>query len=148
MPAGAHRATLAVSEMGGLPDTTGRAIPSSPGSGRSTSPDGRARPPRAGSPFHVFLLLGQSQWVGHLAALVAELRSDLGVARAPFLTGELLHSGSCSAHNPLVAQMSRVPQAYFISARGLAGQDPFHFDLAGQRELGRRYRAAMLARSG
>src|SRR5262249_16595548 len=34
---------------------------------------------------------------------------------------------------------SKISNAYAISASGLLGMDQFHFDLAGQRELGKRY---------
>lgn len=88
---------------------------------------------------------GRSEWVGKVATLVADLRSELGVGNVPFLAGELLYTGCCGGHNKLVADLPhRIVNAFLISADGLAGMDQFHFDLAGQRELGRRYAETLL----
>jgi len=89
---------------------------------------------------------GDPQWVGKVAAMVADLRADLGLGAAPFVAGELLYSGCCGgAHNPLVAALpGEIPACRVVSASGLAGMDAAHFDLPGQRELGARYGAAML----
>ena len=89
---------------------------------------------------------GDRQWVGKVAAMVADLRADLALGAAPFVAGELLYSGCCGgAHNPLVAALAgEIPACRVVSASGLAGMDAAHFDLPGQRELGARYGAAML----
>ncbi len=34
---------------------------------------------------------------------------------------------------------NQIPNAKIVSASGLAGTDQYHFDLAGQRQLGARY---------
>jgi hypothetical protein len=67
----------------------------------------------------------------------------------PFLAGELMYSGCCAAHNPLVRQLpNEISNALVISAEGLGAFDQYHFDLPGQRELGRRYAQAMLRALG
>jgi hypothetical protein len=70
----------------------------------------------------------------------------LGLGEVPFVAGELLYSGCCGKwHNPLILGLPQaISHAKVVSAAGLNGQDGAHFDLAGQRELGARYGAAML----
>ncbi|MBN2197525.1 MAG: sialate O-acetylesterase [Polyangiaceae bacterium] len=88
---------------------------------------------------------GKPQWLGKVAEVVADLRTDLGLGDVPFLAGELLYSGRCREHNALVNQLpQRISNAFVVSASGLVGQDEFHFDLAGQRTLGRRYGETMI----
>jgi hypothetical protein len=85
-------------------------------------------------------------WPGKVAEVVFDLRADLGIGEsAPFLVGELLHTGCCAAHNSRIAKLpGLIPNAHVISANGLGAIDPYHFDLAGQRELGSRYADTML----
>jgi hypothetical protein len=89
---------------------------------------------------------GSDQWVGKVKKLVTDLRADLQLGAAPFVAGELLHGGCCAEwHNPLVQQLPQaIDNSRVVSAQGLAAMDVAHFDLAGQRELGARYGAAML----
>jgi hypothetical protein len=89
---------------------------------------------------------GRAEWVGKVAGLVADLRADLGLGDAPFVAGELLYSGCCGKwHNPLILQLpSQITSSRVVSADALSGIDAAHFDLAGQRELGARYGAAMV----
>jgi hypothetical protein len=89
---------------------------------------------------------GQSVWLSKVAEIVEDLRTDLGLGEdVPFVAGELLYTGCCSAHNSLVNQLpNNVPNSHVVSASGLAGVDSSHFDLPGQRELGARYAEAML----
>lgn len=71
---------------------------------------------------------------------------DLALGPVPFVAGELLHGGCCAGHNTLVNQLPHgVTGPFVVSAEGLAGMDRAHFDLSGQRELGRRYAEKMLA---
>ncbi len=93
---------------------------------------------------------GNSEWVGKVRELVSDLRKDLGLGDdVPFVAGELLYSGCCASHNRLVQELpSSIPNAYVVSAEGLAGMDNYHFDLAGQRQLGRRYADAILQALG
>jgi hypothetical protein len=89
---------------------------------------------------------GMAEWVGKVSELVTDLRADLALTNdAPFLAGELYYGGCCAGHNMLVQQLpSQIPNTVVISAEGLNGIDQYHFDLPGQRELGKRYGTAML----
>jgi hypothetical protein len=87
---------------------------------------------------------GQEAWVGQVKTLVRDLRADLGTGDVPFLAGELYYDGCCASHNQLVHELaSQVPNGFAISSSGLGGTDQYHFDLAGQRELGKRYGTTM-----
>ncbi len=90
---------------------------------------------------------GSPQWVGKVKGIVSDLRADLGIGNVPFIAGELPYGGCCATyHNPLVNQLpSQIDNAFVVSASGLGiMQDKLHFDLAGQRELGKRYGQKML----
>ena len=89
---------------------------------------------------------GSLEWVGKVKAMVTDLRTDLGIGDVPFVAGELLYTGCCGKwHNPLLEQLpGAISNTRFVSANGLNGMDGAHFDLAGQRELGKRYGATML----
>jgi hypothetical protein len=86
--------------------------------------------------------------------LVQDLRTDLGLdaASVPFLAGELLANGApqngcCgNAMNPLVRSFpTLIPSSFVVSGSGLGvNTDGLHYNLAGQREFGRRYGQAML----
>lgn len=96
---------------------------------------------------------GNPAWVPKVRQLVGDLRADLALdASVPFVAGELLHTGCCTAHNPLIQQLPHeIPNAHVVSAAGLTElADPWnaHFDLPAQRELGRRYAATMLQALG
>ena len=96
---------------------------------------------------------GDAAWVGKVQQLVLDLRTDLGVSdEVPFVVGELLHSGCCAGHNALVGQLPEsIPNAHVVSAADLTELDDSynaHFDLPGQRELGRRYAEMMLSALG
>jgi hypothetical protein len=93
---------------------------------------------------------GNGEWPGKVAEVVRDLRADLGLGEdIPFVAGEVLYSGCCASHNPLVARLPKeVPNGYVVSAEGLQGMDSAHFDLAGQRELGRRYAKVVLEALG
>lgn len=93
---------------------------------------------------------GDSTWVGKVRGMVADLRADLGIGEdVPFIAGELLYTGCCSLHNPLIGQIpAQIPNSYVVSACGLTGADDAHFNLAGYRELGIRYGQAMLKALG
>ncbi|HMA93668.1 MAG TPA: sialate O-acetylesterase, partial [Polyangiaceae bacterium] len=89
---------------------------------------------------------GQSVWVVKVADIVEQLRADLELGSdVPFVAGELLRDGRCAAHNALVNQLPHwIPNCHIVSSARLTGMDLFHFDLASQRELGKRYAEAML----
>jgi hypothetical protein len=89
---------------------------------------------------------GSAEWVEKVSGMVADLRADLALGPVPFVAGELLHGGCCASHNPLVNQLPLgIPNALVVSAEGLAGIDRAHFDVGGQRELGKRYAQKMLS---
>ena len=89
---------------------------------------------------------GNPAWIAKVKEIVADLRADLGVGEAvPFIAAELLYTGCCSAHNPLVDKLAQtIPNADTISTADLAGQDGAHFNLASQRILGTRYALKMI----
>ena len=89
---------------------------------------------------------GNSAWIGKVKTMVTDLRTDLGIGDVPFVAGELLYTGCCGKrHNPLFSQLAgEITNSKFVSANGLSGVDSAHFDLAGQRELGKRYGEAMI----
>lgn len=90
--------------------------------------------------------VGNRHWLEQVAEVVADLRRDLGLGEdVPFIAGELVYGGCCSGHNAVIAELpSYVPNAHVVSAAGLSAIDRYHFDLAGQRELGRRYAEVFL----
>jgi len=89
---------------------------------------------------------GSAEWVDKVSGMVADLRADLALGPVPFVAGELLHGGCCAAHNPIVNQLPLgIPNAFVVSAEGLAGGDRAHFDARAQRELGKRYAEKMLS---
>lgn len=98
---------------------------------------------------------GQDTWPALVKNTVDRLRGDLGIGDVPFVAGELLYNpGGCCGndHNPRVNELPGIITNTAVArAQGLtplpasvdrAGN--LHFDLASQRELGRRYAAAML----
>ncbi len=94
---------------------------------------------------------GQATWLGKVEDMVADLRADLGLGNIPFLAGELLYPpGCCGGHNTLINQLpGMIPGAQVVSANGLGafagdGFGNLHFNVAGQREFGRRYAQVML----
>ncbi len=93
-------------------------------------------------------------WVSRVAAIVKDLKSDLGIADVPFLAGELrarlnrsTNESCCFAHNPYVATLAKtVPNGHLVSSQGLdPANDPYHLSTPGYREFGKRYAASMLA---
>jgi hypothetical protein len=93
---------------------------------------------------------GSAEWATKVAGLVADLRADLGIGEgAPFIAGELLYTGCCVNTNARINMFpAQIPNAKVVSASGLGGTDQYHFDLAGQRQLGMRYGQAMIAALG
>lgn len=88
---------------------------------------------------------GQSVWLDKVKEIMTDLRSDLDIPDLPLLVGELYYDGPCAGHNGVIAKIpSKIDNAYVVSAKGLKGLDQFHFDLDGQRELGRRFAEAMI----
>jgi hypothetical protein len=94
----------------------------------------------------------QATWPGRVNTVVTQLRSDLGMGNAPFVAGELIYTRGCSrTMNPVINSLPNlIANSAVVSANGnfaaVQGDNynDIHFELAGQRELGRRYGAAML----
>lgn len=92
---------------------------------------------------------GQTVWLDKVKEMVTDLRTDLGIGEVPFLVGELYYKGVCAGHNEIIRRVPElISNSYVISAEGLQGVDQFHFNLEGQRELGRRYGKVMLEALG
>ncbi len=89
---------------------------------------------------------GKPEWVSKVKTLVTDLRTDLGIGDVPFVAGELLYTGCCGKwHNPLLSQLpAEITNTRFVSANGLTGMDSAHFNLAAQREFGKRYGEVMI----
>ncbi len=82
---------------------------------------------------------------GRFAAMIAQLREDLGAENVPVVVGEIgrfVVGGE--AINAALAQVpDRVPHCALVRTDGLTDKgDQLHFDTASFRELGRRYAAA------
>ena len=93
---------------------------------------------------------GDPAWPQKVATLVADLRTDLNIAEAPFLAGELLYSGGTAGHNTQVNRLpGMVSNAFVISAEGLV-VDPadtrwnLHFSRDSQVTFGQRYAQKMI----
>lgn len=104
---------------------------------------------------------GQLTWVGQVREIVTDLRADLGIPNLPFVAGEVLYNGCCSTHNFRVKQIpDSISNSAIVSAAldesiywsaSVAGLPMYtgdtykaHFNLEGQRELGRRYAMKMM----
>jgi hypothetical protein len=92
---------------------------------------------------------GDESWPANVATFITDLRQDLGLASdLPLLAGELLYSGNCARHNPLVHRIpDHLAGAYVVSAEGLAmaDGDPWrlHFSREAEIALGQRYAETM-----
>ncbi|WP_437787599.1 sialate O-acetylesterase [Sorangium sp. So ce1097] len=92
---------------------------------------------------------GGAEWVGKVAGMVSDLRTDLGLGEIPFIAGELLRSGCCGGHNTLVNQLpGQIRNAFVVSSEGLGAMDQYHFNLAAQRTFGQRYGEKMIEALG
>lgn len=88
---------------------------------------------------------GQEEWLKKLKEMTNDLRKDLNAPDIPILVGDLLWGGGSEPHHQVVERVPpRIKNSRVISSKGLTGTDRFHFDLASQRELGKRYAEAML----
>jgi hypothetical protein len=92
----------------------------------------------------------QDTWPQRVKTVVDRLRSDLGTGEVPFIAGELLIGGCCTAHNTLINQLpSMISNTFVARANGFTplpndGFGNLHFDLPSQREFGRRYGELMV----
>ena len=79
-----------------------------------------------------------------LAAMVEQLRKDLGAEKTPFVMGELIHGhGNHDAANIGLAKAAeKVPHCTLVSSEGLG--KGLHFDSPALRSFGKRYAEAYL----
>ena len=91
---------------------------------------------------------GQTDWPDRLKGVYGTILSDVGLKaeEVPLLVGEVRHSGPCSGHNQIIANVPNViPTAYVISSDGCeSAGDQYHFSVKGYKELGKRYAEKML----
>ncbi|MBP5481460.1 MAG: carbohydrate-binding protein [Paludibacteraceae bacterium] len=91
---------------------------------------------------------GQTDWPDRLKGVYGTILSDVGLnaEEVPLLVGEVRHSGPCSGHNQIIANVPNViPTAYVISSDGCeSASDQYHFSVKGYKELGKRYAEKML----
>ncbi len=76
------------------------------------------------------------------AAMIAQLRKDLGAEEVPVVVGEIGHfvAGGGRINAALAKVPELVPRCALVKADGLGHKgDSLHFDAAALRELGRRY---------
>ncbi len=88
---------------------------------------------------------GLSLYPGKLSELILNLREDLKSPRLPFVYSQLgqwkpAYEGFNSM---IVEQPAKIEATACITTEGLKGFDEAHFDSAAQRELGKRFAAAM-----
>lgn len=96
------------------------------------------------------------EWPNKVKAIYNDLCKDLNLKpeETPLLAGELKskeENGVCYAFNTdILPNLPKVlPNAHIISSKGVQGtRDPFHFNTAGIRELGKRYAQQMLKIQG
>jgi hypothetical protein len=90
-----------------------------------------------------------------LGQMVQDIRADLETPDLPFVVGQIGeflydrgpdHSPYARVVNAVLAELpNKVPATACVSSKGLKHKgDELHFDVASQRELGRRYAAEML----
>ena len=75
---------------------------------------------------------------------------SLNASEVPLLAEEVVHAdqgGSCAAMNSIIAKLPQtLPNSYVVSSAGCTDTtDNLHFNAAGYRELGKRYRQKMLS---
>jgi hypothetical protein len=93
----------------------------------------------------------QANWPQRVQSAVNALREDLGTGEVPLIVGELMPGGPYAAHN--TNRISQLPgmisNTFIASSAGFTplpndGFGNLHFDLASQREFGRRYGELMV----
>ncbi|MBQ1668750.1 MAG: hypothetical protein II063_12330 [Prevotella sp.] len=90
---------------------------------------------------------GDPNWPNMVKKIYNDMLKDLGLRAAdvPLFVGETLREdmgGACYGHNTVVARMpSVVPTSHVIHSNGCPGNgsDPWHFNAAGYRTMGKRY---------
>lgn len=95
---------------------------------------------------------GDTLWVKKVKSVYDNLLKDLNLKEnsIPLLAGEVVNAdqgGTCASMNSIIAKLPQVvPNAHVISSKGCTdAADNLHFDVAGYRELGKRYADKMLS---
>jgi hypothetical protein len=99
---------------------------------------------------------GDPNWPNMVKKIYKDILNDLGLSASdvPLFVGETLRQdqgGACYAHNTQVARMpSVVPTSHVIHSNGCPGNgtDPWHFNAAGYRTMGKRYAYSALKTMG
>ncbi len=98
---------------------------------------------------------GDRTWPDKVKVVYESLLADLNLKAedVPLLAGEVVNAdqgGICASMNPIIRTLPQViPTADVVSSAGCTcATDSLHFDVAGYRELGRRYAEKMLYRLG
>ncbi|MCP5540337.1 MAG: sialate O-acetylesterase [Akkermansiaceae bacterium] len=80
-----------------------------------------------------------------LKALVENFRADLSAPSAPFVFGQAgrFNADYAGFNAMILEQPKAIPHTAVATTEGLKAIDSAHFDTIGQRELGRRYAAAL-----
>ncbi len=92
------------------------------------------------------------EWPAKVKVIYDKLLQDLNLKAedVPLLAGEVVaadQKGACAPMNRIINTLPKtIPTAHIVSAAGCTSRPPdnLHFDLAGYRELGRRYAETML----
>ncbi|MBO4801299.1 MAG: hypothetical protein J5545_05475 [Bacteroidaceae bacterium] len=95
-------------------------------------------------------------WPKNVKKIYNDMLTDLGLSATdvPLFVGELLRQdqgGVCYGHNSVIATMPKVvPTSHVIHSNGCPGNntDPWHFNAAGYRTMGKRYAYAALQTMG
>lgn len=94
------------------------------------------------------------EWPAKVKAVYDLLIKDLNLnpKDVPLLAGEMVHAdqgGTCSSMNEIIAKLPQtLPNSYVVSSAGCTTRERLHFDIAGYRELGKRYALKMLEVQG
>ena len=98
---------------------------------------------------------GDNGWPEKVEKIYDDLMDDLDLDpdSVPLLAGEVVgadQGGICASMNSIIAKLPKfLPNSYVISSKGCTDkEDNIHFDSAGNREMGKRYAAQMLALMG
>ncbi len=82
-----------------------------------------------------------------LKTLVSRLRKDLDADTLPIVFGQIAQWNPeyATFNRMILKQPANIPNTALVKTEGLKGIDSAHFDSDGQRELGKRYAAEMMA---
>ena len=90
-----------------------------------------------------------TNYLGKLKELIANLRKDLGNEKLPFVAGQVFYHAKTKNNTKLINDQlvklpTQVPFTQCVKSEGLTTIDNTHFDNRSQKTLGKRYAAAMI----